>query len=330
MIKRTIEISREAYHLSIRHRQLILKQEGKQVAQIPCEDIGVVVIDQQRTTYSHASLVTLARSGATIILCGDDHLPEAIVQPIGHHTEVVWRIQSQLNVTTPVKKRLWQQLVREKVVRQGHNIDPSIPAHKKLLALAKEVRSGDPSNIEAQAAKIYWRNWLASPDAGILDTESFRRDPNGSGINCLLNYGYAVLRASLGRAIVAAGLQPSLGLHHAGRSNLFCLADDLIEPFRPLVDWQVRELASQGYLEIDREAKTRLLDLLVHESSLSISGDQATGPLMVMLHRMIASLIRCYEGESKKLDIPHYSVTQFQEGYLGYQEQTQCKLQDTE
>jgi CRISPR-associated protein Cas1 len=210
---------------------------------------------------------------------------------------------------------LWKQIVVAKIRAQARNIDLALPAHRKLLALAGEVRSGDPSNVEAQAARVYWQNWLLSGSVPNSCSEElgtdplapgdalariFRRDPEAAGLNGFLNYGYAILRAAIGRAIVAAGLAPSLGIHHRNRSNAFCLADDLIEPLRPLVDDRVRDLYRRGHESLTQPAKAELLDLLVLPMRLA----EQTGPLMVMLHRMIASLARCYAGKSKRLEIP--------------------------
>lgn len=165
--------------------------------------------------------------------------------------------------------------------------------------MASEVRSGDPDNREAQAARVYWSAWLfQSPEAA--STDGFQRDPDGPGINGLLNYGYAIIRAALARAIVAAGLHPALGLHHSNRSNAFCLADDLIEPLRPLVDSVVRELAFSGHQELTQPVKAELLDLLTEE----VRTGEFSGPLTVALHRYIASLVKCYAGETRALEFP--------------------------
>ncbi len=300
MIKRTLEISRQPAHLAVRNEQLLLKREGQIVGQAPCEDVGLVVVDHPQTTYSHHALAKLAESGAAVVLCGRDHLPSAMILPLADHSQVVWRMNDQIAASRPLKKRLWQQLVVAKIRGQAANIEPTLAAHKKLLALAHQVRSGDPTNIEAQAAKVYWRSWLDTSDTDTLDSEPFRRDPAGSGLNGFLNYGYAIVRAALARAIVAAGLHPSLGIQHANRGNAFCLADDLIEPFRPLVDERVRDMHCQGYTALNQPAKAELLELLTMPMTLS----EQTGPFMVMLHRLATSLVRCYASEQKKLDIP--------------------------
>jgi CRISP-associated protein Cas1 len=298
VIKRTLEISREPAHLSVRDEQLVLKRDGQVVGQVPCEDIGVVLVDHPQTTYTHSALAKLAESDAALVICGRDHLPVAILLPMADHSQVVWRLDAQLSVGRPLRKQLWRQLVVAKILAQARNVPVDQPAHRKLLALAREVRSGDPTNIEAQAARVYWCNWLWSAAAD--ETPEFRRDPDLPGLNGFLNYGYAVLRAALARAIVAAGLLPSLGLHHRNRSNSFCLADDLIEPLRPLVDDRVRELHRQGYEELHQPAKAALLEILADRVLLA----DDVGPLMVQLHRYVASLVRCFTGEARELEIP--------------------------
>ena len=292
MIKRTVEISSQAAHVTVRNQQLLVQREGQTVGSIPCEDLGVLLVDHPGTTYSHAALMSLAESEAVLVICGRDHLPSAILLPLSDHTQIVWRIGEQLSAAKPLHKRLWKQLVQAKVRAQAANLAVDCPAYSKLLALATQVRSGDPDNIEAQAARIYWTNWRPE--------ESFRRDADAGELNSLLNYGYAVLRAAVARAIVAAGLMPAIGLHHANRSNSFCLADDLMEPLRPMVDQRAREMYVQGYRELTSEAKGRLLELLAEQVELN----GQIGPLMVNLHRFVGSLVRCFQGQAKRLEIP--------------------------
>jgi CRISPR-associated protein Cas1 len=292
VIKRTIEISREPAHLAVRLDQLLLKRDGDVVGSIPCEDIGLVLVDHPAATYSHAALARLAESGAALVVCGQNHLPTAVLLPLSDHSQVVWRIADQIAASRPLQKQLWKQLVQAKIRGQAENLDPGSPARAKLLDLVGMVRSGDPTNVEARAAKVYWTAWRPE--------EAFRRDQNGRGLNSLLNYGYAVVRAAVARALVAAGLLPAIGLHHSNRSNAFCLADDLMEPLRPLVDDRARDLFVQGYDDLCQESKAELLKLLAKPVEL---GGEA-GPLMVNLHRMAASLVRCFAGESKRLEIP--------------------------
>jgi CRISPR-associated protein Cas1 len=298
VIKRTLEISREPAHLSVRNDQLVLKRDGQTIGQVPCEDIGVVLVDHPQTTYTHGALAKLAESDAAVVICGRDHLPAAVLLPMIDHSQVVWRLDAQLGTGPVLRKQLWRQLVVAKIQAQARNISPDLPAHRKLIALAREVRSGDPTNVEAQAARVYWSNWLWR--VADEETSAFRRDPDLPGLNSFLNYGYAVVRAAIARAIVAAGLLPSLGLHHRNRSNAFCLADDLIEPLRPLVDDRVREMHRQGYEELNQPAKAELLKILEDRVRLA----DEVGPLMVTLHRYVASLVRCFTGDERELQIP--------------------------
>jgi CRISPR-associated protein Cas1 len=293
MIKHIVEISQQPSRLSLRNNQLVITQAGDEISQIPCEDIGVLLVDHPQTRYSHSALTKLAEFNAAVVLCGQNHLPVAVLLPVSDHSNVVWRLRDQIAVARPLSKQLWQQLIRAKIRASASNLEAGSPAKSKLLELARQVRSGDPTNIEAQAARIYWQNWLESDI-------SFRRDVDGDGINSLLNYGYAVVRAAIARALVAAGLTPALGLKHSNRGDAFALADDLIEPLRALVDERVRELIYQGFLELGSETKAGLLRLLAEDVQLG----SESGPLMVCLHRYIASLVKCYQGEAKKLLIP--------------------------
>lgn len=337
MIKRTVEISQQPVHLTVKNEQLLLLKkhaatpartddapdDQRLLATIPCEDIGIVLVEEPGTTYTHAALTTLLKYDAAVVICGRNHLPAGLLLPFGEHTEVVWRIHDQLAVRKPLQKQLWRQLVQAKIRAQAANLPPGSAVRSRLLGLARQVRSGDPSNVEAQAARAYWSALFASVAQPSPAVESpggagvspasigvgqasppaavpFRRDPDASGLNALLNYGYAVVRAAVARAIVSAGLLPALGIHHANRSDAFCLADDLVEPLRPLVDARVRDLARAGCGELNPTTKPELLKVLTAE----VCTGQQTGPLMVALHRMVASLVRCFAGQAKALDIP--------------------------
>jgi CRISPR-associated protein Cas1 len=293
MIKRTVEISRQPAHLSVELDQLVLRRDGQIVGRVPCEDLGVLLVDHPASTYTHAALATLMRFDTAVVVCGRDHLPAGILLPLAEHTQVVWRIEDQMRASLPTKKRLWRQLVSAKIRAQAENLPAGSAAHKKLSALASQVRSGDPANVEAQAARVYWGVWLAKE-------EGFYRDPAGPSPNHFLNYGYAVLRAAVARAIVGSGLAPAIGIHHSNRSNAFCLADDLLEPLRPLVDKRAREIHLAGTREMDRAAKAGLLETLTQTVRIG----ERTGPLFVQLHRMVASFVRCLAGTASELEIP--------------------------
>jgi CRISPR-associated protein Cas1 len=301
MIKRTIEISAAPAHLTTRNHQLVLQRDGETIGSFPCEDLGMVVVDHPGTTFSHAALASLMKSDAVLVVCGRNHLPAGLLLPCAEHTQVVWRIHEQIRVKRPVRKRLWQQLIRAKILAQAGNLAADSAPFRRLRNLARDVRSGDPTNAEAQAAKIYWSSWLVNVDEPHDQSPStFRRDQDGEGANALLNYGYAIVRAALARALVSAGLLPALGLKHANRSNAFCLADDLVEPLRPIVDHRVRELLWAGQTELDRATKAALLELLTAE----VRTGNRTGPLMVAMHAFVSSLVSCYQGTSQTLEIP--------------------------
>ena len=307
MIKRTIEISREPAHLSLRLGQLVLEREHQPVSTIPCEDLGMVVVDHPQVSYTHSALAALVEHDAVVVICGKNHLPAGLLLPMTDHSEVVWRLHDQIAVSKPLRKQLWRQIVQAKIRAQANNLSAGSPERTRLLELARSVRSGDLTNHEAQAARVFWSAWLAD-DERTQQRSPFRRNADGEDeINVLLNYGYSILRAAVARAIVMAGLHPAFGLQHCNRSNLFCLADDLMEPLRPLVDARVRELVRLIKTEVSPITKAALLQLLIQEAT---TGSEA-GPLMVTLHRYVASLVKCYAGESEQLEIPEYVLTPF-------------------
>ncbi len=302
MIKRTIEISEQPAHLAVKLDQLLIQPFDEPVsshASVPCEDIGVLILDQARCTISQTALARLAHHGASVIVTGRNHLPSGVLVPIADHSEVRWRVDDQIAALQrrPLCKRLWQQIVRAKINAQANNLEDNTPQQGRLRAMVGEVRSGDPTNVEAQAARLYWSNWAPPLDDG----ERFRRRTDGDDpLNVMLNYGYAIMRAALARAIVAAGLLPMLGIHHSSRANNFALADDLIEPLRPIVDRRCRRLYVAGCRSLERTAKTGLLELLTLR--MQVSND--TGPLTVQLQRMVSSLVQCFKGEAQELAIP--------------------------
>lgn len=318
MIKRTIEISREpsGVHLSVRDRQLlVLRRDPTEVARrlpakprnlagsIPCEDIGVVMVDSRETTYSHHALAELAEQGAAVVVCGRDHHPVGMYLPLSTNTQLLSRLDAQINASKPTIKRLWSTIVIAKIKAQSAALpisEDSSAARQRLLVLASSVRSGDPENFEAQAAQVYWpiifkrSTFIAHP---------FRRGPGDRSAappNNLLDYGYAALRAAVARGLVSAGLLPALGIKHKGRSNPFCLADDLMEPLRPMLDRRVRWLTERGELTLDQPTKAELLGVLTETVRIG----ESTGPLMVTLTRYIASFVRVLQREQDQPDIP--------------------------
>ncbi len=292
MIKRTIEISDGPTFLSIELDQLLIQRDRQQIGQVPVEDIGLLIVDHHSTTYTHSVFTRLLEKGATIVVCDQHHLPAGMLLSFQGNELAGQRLALQAAVKLPVKKRLWRQIVRAKIRAQVANLPADDPARDAMLALVPRVRSADADNCEGQAAALYWPAMLGG---------DFRRDRYGLAPNNLLNYGYMVLRAAVARAIVSAGLHPALGLHHHHRNNAFALADDLVEVFRPMVDAAVVDLALiQRHMELDRQSKGVLLGLLTRQMTIA----SQTGPLMVGLHRMMASLVRCYEGLQQDLDLP--------------------------
>lgn len=314
MIKRTIEISREPAHLAVRDQQLLVLRKihpperlpahpPNLAGSIPCEDIGVIMADARDASYSHAALAALAEYGAALVVCGRDHHPVGMYLPISQNTHLLSRLDAQINASKPTRKRLWAAVVQAKVKAQADALPPTDqiePSRLKLLQLAREVKSGDTTNIEAQAAAIYWPLMFSVCHRV---KQPFRRragDRSAPAPNNLLDYGYAALRAAIARAIVAAGLLPALGIQHRGRNNPFCLADDLMEPLRPLVDRRVRWLAEQGELTLDQPNKAKILSVLTEEVGI----DGSRGPLLVSVSRYIASFTRVIAKEADRLEIP--------------------------
>jgi len=302
MIKRIVEISSARRHLSIKYGQLVIRSAGEELCRIPCEDIGVLLVDHQGTSYTHCVFTELLAKGAAVVLCGCDHHPAGMFLPIESNSLQSERFRVQISVKEPVKKRLWKEIVRAKIRHQANVIGKGSEAYNALMGLRQRVRSGDPENIEAQASRKYWGAYLQEVDCVRLGQVRFRRDVNGAAPNSLLNYGYMVIRAAVARALCSAGLLPSLGIHHRNRYNAFCLADDMVEPFRGFVESKVLEICEcEGIpAEVDQRIKARLLEVLYQE--VAIAGYK--GPLMVGLHRTMASLQRCFAGEQKNVDLP--------------------------
>ena len=296
MIKRIVEISTAGTHLSVHLGQLIVKQDGQVKGQIPCEDIGVLLVDHPAVSYSHSVLTVLLEQGAAVIVCSSRHLPAGLLLPLETHTIQAERFRRQIQVREPVKKQLWKQIVQSKIAHQAHLVRSNASVYRALMALRRRVRSGDPDNLEAQASAKFWPAYLQD--------ESFRRQRQGGPPNPLLNYGYMIMRAAVARALCSAGLLPTLGLHHRNRYNAFALADDLVEPFRGFVEEKVREIfiTAHGDGGLGKGEKAALLEVLYRPAVIG----GFTGPLMVGLHRTAASLARCFEGEQKHLELPVY------------------------
>lgn len=295
MIRKTLEFSTPGTRLSVSNRQLVVERPDSPTVTRPIEDLGMVIVDDARATYTQAVFLDLLEAGATVMVSGRDHLPAGMMLPLDAHHAQTERHRTQVESGGPVRKRVWQALVRAKIGQQAVVLRHFTGRDGGLTPLARRVRSGDPENVEAQAAQRYWPR---------LFGQSFRRDRAADGVNALLNYGYAVVRAATARAVVAAGLIPSLGVHHRHRGNPFCLADDLLEPYRPYVDWRVRSLAESDGASIpglsERPTRAALLSLLNETIRM---GDRRE-PLLLALHTSAASLCRALTGGDRALVLP--------------------------
>lgn len=291
MIKRCVEISSGPTHIMVRHNQLALMRDGEEIGRIPIEDLGVLLVDHPSVTYTHTALTALLANNVALVVCGGNHHPTGLVLPMEGHTVQAEAIARQASAAPRLKRRLWKGIVRAKITNQAHALEQAGREAGGLHALARMVKSGDPENKEAQAARRYWP---------LLFGSGFRRRRSGVAPNALLNYGYMVLRASVARAICGAGLHPSLGLHHRNKYNAFALADDLMEPFRPVVDITVFRLWEEGVRSLSPETKAELLGIL----SAPVDWEGQKSPLAIALHRSAASLRRVLSGEQKDLCLP--------------------------
>lgn len=289
---RVIEIANDGRHLAVLRGFMTISSGGDEIARIPLDDIGVLLCHAHGLTYSNNLFVELSRRGTAIVLCSANHMPVAWVWPLdGHHVQSL-RMRHQLEVGEPLKKRLWQSLVRAKIAQQGAVLARLGKPDGAFDLLARKVRSGDSENVEAQAARRYWP---------LLMGKEFRRDRQSSGANAMLNYGYTILRAGVARALTSTGLHPSIGLHHANRGNPMCLVDDLMEPFRPLVDFLVYHLVTNGAEDVTSDIKANLASIL----SLDMATERGTSPLSTCLERLCLSLATAYETAKPLLELPN-------------------------
>ncbi|MBB4212811.1 CRISPR-associated Cas1 family protein [Rhodothalassium salexigens DSM 2132] len=290
MYPRIVEIAEDGRHLAKHRGFLVVQQDGAELARVPLDDVAAVIATAHGLTYSNALVCALAERGVAFVLCGPNHMPVGFLWPAESHHEQAGRIADQINASKPTRKRLWAQLVAAKVTHQGAILRSLGKASEGFLMMARGVRSGDPDNVEAQAARRYWARLFGS---------DFRRDRSQDGVNALLNYAYTVLRAGTARAVMGAGLHPSIGLGHSRRTNSFLLVDDLMEPFRPMADREVCRLVEAGATTVDRTAKKALAALL----STDMSSPDGISPVYKCLERTAWSLAACLGGRAKVLEI---------------------------
>ncbi|GAA3004110.1 type II CRISPR-associated endonuclease Cas1 [Prevotella corporis] len=308
MIKKTLCFSNPIY-LSLRNAQLVLhlpevesndtlpvamKKEAERT--IPIEDIGVVILDHRRITITSGVLEALLENNCAVITCDQKSMPVGLLLPLCGNTTQNERFRTQLDVSLPLRKQLWQQTVKQKILNQEYVLKTNTDKETNCMRVwANDVRSGDPDNLEARAAAYYWKNLFK-------DYPDFVRDREGTPPNNLLNYGYAILRAVIARSLVGSGLLPTLGIHHHNRYNAYCLADDIMEPYRPYVDELVLDLIRQNedISEINKRLKIQLLGIPMLD--VVINGKRS--PLMIAAQQTTASLYKCFAGEMRHVNFP--------------------------
>lgn len=303
MIKRTLYFGNPAY-LCLRDNQLVVKKKDAEPQTVPVEDIGFIVLDSPQVTISCALLGFLTENNCAVISCDSRHLPSGLFLPLSGNSLQNERFRYQIEASLPLKKQLWQQTVSQKILNQASVLRQKRGGEAKFLfSCASNVRSGDADNREAVAAAYYWKQLFPR-------IENFTRDRFGVPPNNLFNYGYAILRGVVARSLVASGLLPTFGIHHANRYNAYCLADDIMEPYRPIVDKLIVEMLDEVEEipgELSRETKIGLLKIPVLDTRI----DGKRSPLMNAVSMTTTSLYRCFAGEARKLlypEVPDESV----------------------
>lgn len=290
MLKKSILLENKA-SLTTKNLQLVIKTESKE-STIPIEDIGFIVIDNPEIYISIPTLNLLIEKNTSVIICNGSHLPNGMFLNLNSHHIQQEIFRNQINASIPLKKQLWQQTIVEKIKNQGILLETITSRKNNFEFLASKVLSGDTSNMEGVAANFYWKSFFE------ID---FKRERFGDYPNNFLNYGYALLRAATARAISGSGLLNTLGIHHKSKYNAFALADDIMEPFRPIVDEKVFELMQKyDEQELNTQLKAELLQILTR----TVYFKEEKSPLMVALQKTASSLQQCYNGQRKKIKYP--------------------------
>jgi CRISPR-associated protein Cas1 len=289
---RIVDIATDGRHLSAYRGFLIVTEEREEVGRVPLDDVAAVIVHAHGVTWSTNLIVALAERGAILLLCGTNHAPVAVCLPLdGHHAQN-GRMRAQWEAGKPLSKQLWRRIIVAKIRWQAAVLEANGRSASAFDLLARRVGSGDPDNVEAQAARRYWP---------LLMGEDFRRDRDAPGTNGMLNYGYAILRTMCARAVVAAGLHPSIGVHHANRGNVFALADDLIEPFRPLADALTLRLIARGIDSVTPEAKRAFAGMI----ALDLPGETGITTVAGAATRAAQTLASCFQsGRAADLILP--------------------------
>ena len=299
MIKRTLYFGNPAY-LSLKLEQLVVRMPDSHdsmetVRTIPIEDIGILILDHKQITITQGLIEKLLDNNCALITCSSNHLPVGLMLPLYGNTIQNERFRYQLDASIPLRKQLWQQTVQAKIANQAAVLKYATGSiHNNMQVWATDVRSGDSANMEARAAAYYWKTLFQ-------DIDGFVRGRDEDEPNNLLNYGYAIVRAVIARALVSSGLLPTLGIHHHNRYNAYCLADDIMEPYRPYVDKTVFDICRKGGpLRLTTELKRELLSI----PTTDVFINDKRSPLMVAATTTTASLVKCFTGEMRKISYP--------------------------
>jgi CRISPR-associated protein Cas1 len=295
MLKRTLFLS-NPYHLSLKNRQLVISEKGGMpVNKAPVEDLGFIVLDHPQISFSMKLVEQLSEFNVATVFCDSKHLPSSMLLPLdaNHIQNEIFRVQ--IDASEPLKKNLWKQTIEAKIKNQARFLSKLGKNSGPLKAIAKSVKSGDGDNREGFAARLYWMELMG---------KTFIRDRYGEPPNPFLNYGYILLRSAVARALSGSGLLATLGIHHRNRYNAFCLADDVMEPYRPWVDEIVYRMNEKwpGSFMLEKEHKAELLQLM----TVDIKIGENRRPLMVALSQTTASLARCFSGETRKITYPEF------------------------
>lgn len=288
-----VEVSQHSATLRMSDGCLAISTADKLLGRVPVDEVSAVLLSSPHTMCSVAALATLAASGTPVIFCNQSMQPAGMILPFRGHHEIATRISAQTTASLPLRRRLWKSLVQSKIAGQAAVLQETSNSDHGLLRAMRRVRCGDPNNVEARAARRYWRK---------LFGESFRRRRGEGLTNKMLDYGYAVLRAAVARSICVAGLHPSIGIHHHSRSNAFGLADDVIEPFRPVVDRTVALNRTEYSHAADLAPEIKRLLAACLESTVPMAGEQRT--VLDTLAKCTTSLAGVLLGERKEISLP--------------------------
>ena len=296
MIKRTLYFENPCY-LKKKDKQLVVEypEKDQESRSVPIEDVGMIVLDSHQITLTHGLIAELMDNNAAVLSCNSKHLPYGLMLPMTSHHAFTEKMNAQMESSQPLRKNMWQQTIVAKIKNQAALLNSLGIDIENMMYWASQVKSGDPDNYEARAAAYYWNNLF-------IQFDKFKRHRYGDAPNNLLNYGYAILRAIVARSLVGSGLFTALGIHHKNKYNPYCLADDIMEPYRPFNDIIVLEILQEcdDVEELTTSIKAKLLSI----ATMDIMIDNEKSPLMVGVQRSSASVRKCFEGEAKKIIYP--------------------------